>query len=235
MKKKVETEATAEEFRCDHCNRTFVKPGTLFKHLCEPKRRWMDKDRPANRIAFAGWLKFYTQYQPNSKKKEYRDFIASAYYGGFVRYGNYCVDVKLVSPLKYIDWLLKEKIALDNWISDRHYGKYLIEYLRLEDSMDAIKRSVESLLNVAESENICVGDVLRFSNTNKICHLIIGGHISPWLLFNSESGQYFLSTLDPNQTGLVFDYINPDLWNIKFMRDRETVTEAQNILKQAGI
>lgn len=224
-----------EEFRCEHCNKTFKKPGTLMNHLCEPKRRWMEKDKPANRIAFIAWSKFYQQYQPRGKKKEYRDFTSSAYYGGFVKYGVYCVDVGVINPLMYVDWLLKEKVPLDNWASDRHYDRYLIEYTRLEDGMDAIKRSVETLLKFAEEDNIQLSDVLRYTNTNKICHKIISGKISPWLLFNSASGQYFLSTLNPGQTEMVFEYINPDIWNIKFMRDQKNVKDVQNLLQQAGI
>lgn len=224
-----------EELRCEHCNKTFVKPGTLLKHLCEPKRRWMDRDKPANRIAFIAWSKFYQQYQPRGKKKEYRDFSASPYYSGFVKYGAYCADVGVVNPLMYVDWLLKEKISLDKWASDKNYDRYLIEYIRLEDSMDAVKRSVGTLLQFAEDENLQVGDVLRYTNANKICHKIVSGKLSPWLLFNSDSGRHFLSNLNSGQMEMVFDYINPDIWNIKFMRDKENVNDVQAILKMAGI
>jgi hypothetical protein len=135
----------------------------------------------------------------------------------------------------YVDWLLKEKISLDNWSSDKHYGKFLIEYTRLEDGMDAVRRSVETLLKFAEEENLQIGDVLRYTNANKICHKIVGGKLSPWLLFNSESGRYFLSTLNTGQMQMVFEYINPDIWNIKFMRDKENVKDVQTLLQQAGI
>jgi hypothetical protein len=235
-KNKVEINTTIDDLRCDHCNRSFVKPSTLANHMCEQKRRWTEKDRPANRIGYSAWLKFYKQFQPTSKKnKEYRDFSKSAYYTAFVKYGTYCADVSVVNPHNYVDWLLKEKVSIDNWASDKHYGRYLIEYLKIEDSMDAVKRSVETLLKIAEKENLNVGDVLRYSNANKICHLVMGGHLSPWLLFNSESGQYFLSSVNQNQTEMIFEYINPDLWNIKFMRDKETLKEVQMILKAAGI
>ena len=231
MNEKVAT----EEFRCEHCNRTFVRSNTLLKHLCEPKRRWMDRDRPSNRIAYLAWSKFYQQYQPRSKKKEYRDFASSAYYGAFVKFGTYCVDVGVVNPLMYSDWLLKEKVPVDNWASDKHYGRYLIEYTRLEDGMDAVKRSVETLLKFSEEDNLHLGDVLKFTNANKLCHKIVAGKISPWLLFNSDSGREFLSTLNSGQTEMIFEYINPDIWNIKFKRDTETVSNVRNLLKQAGI
>lgn len=224
-----------EEFRCDHCNKVFVKPGSLLKHLCETKRRWMEKDKPSNRIAFVAWSKFYQQYQPRGKKKEYVDFATSPYYKGFVKYGTYCVDVGVVNPLGYVDWLLKEKVSLDNWASDKHYGKYLVEYTRIEDGMDAVMRSVETLLKFAEDEELQLGDVLRYTNANKICHKIVSGKLSPWLLFNSDSGRYFLSTLNPGQTEMIFEYINPDIWTIKFMRDKENVNRVQTVLSQAGI
>lgn len=223
------------ENRCDHCKKTFVKPGTLLKHMCEPKRRWDERDKPSNRIAFQAWLKFYQQYQPRCKKKEYPDFISSPYYGGFVKYGTYCVDVAVINPLNYVDWLIKSKVSIDSWNSDTHYGRYLLEYIRLEDSMDAVRRSVETLIREAEKDNLQLGDVLKFSNTNRICHLITSGRLSPWLLFNSEGGRDFLSNLNHGQTEMVFEYINPDLWNIKFMRDQHSVSEVRKLLSIAGI
>jgi hypothetical protein len=135
----------------------------------------------------------------------------------------------------YIDWLLKEKVSIDNWTSDRIYERYLIQYTRLEDGMDAVKRSVDTLLQFAETDNIQVGDVLRYTNANKICHKIVSGKLSPWLLFNSDSGQYFLSTLNSGQTEMIFEYINPDIWNIKFKRESQNVADVRNLLKQAGI
>ena len=62
MKEKVETELS-EEYRCEHCKRNFVRPANLLKHLCEQKRRWQDKDKPSNRIAYNAWLKFYKTIQ----------------------------------------------------------------------------------------------------------------------------------------------------------------------------
>lgn len=224
-----------DQFRCEHCNKTFIKPGTLLSHLCEPKRRWMEKDKPSNRIAFAAWTKFYQQYQPRSKKKEYRDFTASPYYGGFVKFGTYCADVNVVNPLMLADWLLKEKISLDNWASDRHYDRYLVEYMRLEDGMDAVKRSIETLLRFSEEDNLQLGDVLKFTNANKICHKVVSGKISPWVLYNSSSGREFLSSLNAGQMEMIFEYINPDIWNIKFMRDKEAASEVRNLLSQVGI
>lgn len=225
-------EIKTDEYHCEHCRRSFVKPSSFAKHVCEPKRRWMDRDRPANRIAFAAWLKFYQQAQPSKKRREYTDFSSSAYYLGFLRYGTYCADIGVVNPLNYVDYLLKEKVPLDNWNSDKIYTKYLIFYLRSENELDAVKRSVTHMLNIAEDENIQLRDVFRYVNSNKICHLICSGKISPWVLYQSKSGIDFLSKLNDDQRGLIFEYIDPERWTIKFKKDAAAVKNVETVLAE---
>jgi hypothetical protein len=229
MNQTVETKT--EEYRCDHCKRSFVRPNSLLKHLCEQKRRWQDRDRPQNRIAFSAWLKFYQQLQPSKKKREYTDFIASAYYGGFVKYGIYCCEVGVVNPNRYIDYLLSHNVPLDNWNSDSVYTKFLIQYLREEDGMDAVRRTLMTLLDIAEEENIQLRDVFRYCSANKLCHKIVGGKISPWVLYKTKSGQEFLSKLNEDQTTLIIDYIDPERWNIKMMRDKGDLLIVTEILR----
>lgn len=232
MKKTAETKADADEYRCEHCNRSFVRPSTLEKHMCEPKRRWDERDRPANRIAFAAWLRFYQQFQPGRKKREYRDFASSAYYGGFVRFGVYCVDVGVINPLRYTEWLIKDNAGLDNWNSDKIYTRYLIEHLRTEDVFDALHRSMETMMNLAEKENVQLCDVFRFVNSNRICHLITNGKISPWIVYQSDTGKQFLSQLTDDNVTLIHDYIDPERWQIKFLRDPESVKQAKSIIRE---
>lgn len=227
--------AVTNHFSCEHCGRSFVRESTIARHLCEQKRRWDEQTRPANRIAYQAWKKFYEQFQPSKRDKDYRAFIASSYYGGFVKFGTYCVDARVVNPIAYLDWSLAEKIALDNWTSDRNYGRYLVEYLQLENNLDAVRRSIETLLKIAEDQNIRLEDVLRLYSTNKVCHLITQGHISAWLLFNCGAGTGFLEKLNSDQLGMIYEYINIDKWKIKFMRDQSSVDEVKNLLREAGL
>ena len=230
MKENQETDK--EEYRCEHCKRTFVRPNSFLKHLCEQKRRWMDRDKPQNRIAFHAWLQFYKTAQPSKKKREYIDFIGNAYYGGFIKYGTYCVDVGVINPDRYVDYLLKEKVPIDSWNSDKVYTKYLIFYLRSEDSIDAVKRSIDNMLNLGENENVELRDVFRYVNPNKICQYICSGRISPWVLYLSKTGPDFLSKLNDDQRGVIFEYIDPERWNIKLKRDVKEADEIKEVLEQ---
>lgn len=215
---------------CEFCNRTFVRASTYAKHVCEPKRRWLDRDRAANRVAYGAWKHYFQAHHANKKKLEYLDFIKNNYYTAFVRFGTYCVETKVINPLAYSIYLVKNRVPIDNWNSDRSYTQYLIDYLRVEDSMGAVKRSVETLLEISTAENIQLPDVFRYVNANKLCYMITTGQISPWLLYHSRSGQEFLANLNGDQTNLIFEYINPEKWKIKFLRDIDAVEQVKTVV-----
>jgi hypothetical protein len=129
---------------------------------------------------------------------------------------------------------LKEQIKIDQWCHDSIYTRYLIEYIRIEDPFDAIHRSVETCIRMTKEEGIQPNDLLRFGNPNKICYQITLGKISPWLLYQSDSGTTFLSTLNQDHVRIVINYINPEQWAIKFKRDPDAAKQVKELLKQAG-
>jgi hypothetical protein len=206
----------------------------MIKHLCESKRRWQDKDLPGNRIGFQSWVEFYKKNTTSKKPKTYVDFVKSAYYIAFVKFGHYCIGIKCINVNRYANWLLKNQIKIDSWCSDTNYNTFLIQFLKEEDALDAIARSIETTITLAKEENIQSKDYIRYGNRNRVCHLITNGKISPWMLYQSESGVDFLGNLDEGQQRLIMDYINPEQWAIKFKRNSEMVVQVKELLNQAG-
>ncbi len=204
------------------------------KHLCENKRRWQDKDQPGNRIGFQAWVEFYKKNTASKKPRTYVDFTKSAYYIAFVKFGHYCVDIKCINVVRYADWLLKNQIKIDSWCSDTNYTKFLIEYLKTEDPLDAIARSIEATMVISTDSGIETKDCLRYANRNKLAYAVTTGKISPWMLYQSESGVKFLEELDESQQKMIIDYINPEQWAIKFRRNNEMVTQVKELLNAAG-
>jgi hypothetical protein len=206
----------------------------MMKHLCENKRRWQDKDQPGNRIGFQAWVEFYKKNTASKKPRTYVDFTKSAYYIAFVKFGHYCVDIKCINVVRYADWLLKNQIKIDSWCSDTNYTKFLIEYLKTEDPLDAIARSIEATMTISKDSGIETKDCLRYANRNKLAYAVTTGKISPWMLYQSESGVKFLEELDESQQKMIIDYINPEQWAIKFRRNTEMVTQVKELLNAAG-
>lgn len=224
---------TEIKHHCEFCNRDFIREATLLKHICENKRRYNDKDKIGNRIGFTAWVQFYSKHSRKAKK-DYMDFAKSAYYTAFVKFGNYCAEAHVLNPSRYVDWLLKEKISIDTWNRDTNYTRFLLEYLKSEDPLDAIARSIETTVLLAEQDKIPTRDTLRYGNRNKICYEITKGKISPWMLFHSESGLQFIEQLDVTQQKMILEYINPEQWAIKFKRSKNIIPEVKELLKAAG-
>ena len=234
LKNMKETREIKSLYSCEFCKRSFIRESTVLKHICEYKHRWMDKDKQGNRLGFQSWIEFYKKNSASKKQKTYEEFIRSAYYIAFVKFGSYCIDVNVLNVSRYIDWLLKNQIKIDSWCQDSNYTKFLIEYLRIEDPMDAIARSIETTINMASVERVLSKDYLRYGNSNKICYAITTGKLSPWILYHSASGKEFLDKLDESQIKMVIDYLNPELWAIKFKREPEKVDEVKSLLTMAG-
>ena len=233
MKKKVATDNPIK-YGCEFCKREFARESTVAKHICEYKHRWLEKDRRGNQIGFQAWLQFYKKNTGSRKHNTYEEFIRSAYYIAFVKYGTFCVDINALNISRFTEWLLKNQIKIDNWCSDNTYTRYLIEYLRHEDPLDAIARSIETTIQKADEENIRCWDYLRYGNTNKICYQITLGKISPWMLYHSDSGSRFLDTLNPDHVKMIVDYIDPEQWALKFKRDPKTANDIKEVLKAGG-
>ena len=228
------TAETNTKFQCEFCKKSFVRERTLVSHVCETKRRWLDKDKIGNRLGFQSFVQFYKKHSSAKNTKTYDEFIRSPYYSAFVKFGSYCADTNVVNVSRFVDWLLVEQISIDNWTSDKVYTKFLIEYLRKEDPFDAIHRSVETAIKLAETENIQPQDILRYGNINKICYQVTLGKISPWMLYQSNSGVQFLDTLNPDRAKLIIDYIDPEQWALKFKREPDLVRQIKEVLTLGG-
>jgi hypothetical protein len=226
------TETRVIENTCEHCGRSFTRETTLLKHLCEQKLRWLDQDKKTNRIAYNLWKTYYQKHHPNKRNLEYKDFAKNSYYNAFIKFSTYCISISAVNVDAFFNYLLQHRVPIDSWSSDTYYNKYLIEYLRVENNIDAVKRSIENLLDVVNEQNIRINDAFTFLNPNKLCYMIANGKISPWILYNSKTGISFLSQLNDDQTRLVFDYIDPEKWNIKFKREQSQVNEVKDILSK---
>lgn len=227
------TQVTDNKIKCDFCERSFIKETTLVKHLCEPKRRYNDREKHGNRIGYQAWVQFFSKHT-RKKNKDYMEFAKSAYYTAFVKFGNYCVDAKVININRYAEWLIKEQISIDTWNKDVTYTKFLIDYLKKEDPLDAIARSIETTIELAKVDKIQSKDIFRYGNINKICFEITKGKISPWMLYHSVSGISFLENLDTTQQKMILDYINPEQWAIKFKRQSNIISEVKELLSVAG-
>jgi hypothetical protein len=221
-------------YKCQYCKKDFQKETSLAVHLCEPKRRMQERTERGVELGFQAYLRFYEMTQGSAKLKTYEQFAESPYYRAFVKFGRYCVNTRTVNPKQFLEWLLKNNKKIDRWASDQLYTEYLLTYLQVENINDAMARAIEFGIEWAEKHSAQPHDCLRYGNNNAMCYAVTAGRISPWIIYNCDSGQKFLSELDSTQIAMIWPYIDSDVWQKKFQdypADQEYVRE---ILTKAG-
>ena len=221
-------------YKCKYCERSFARESTLSVHVCEQKKRFQDKDTPASRIGFTNFIRFYELTQGSAKQKTFDDFATSAYYKAFIKFGNYCVNARVINAERFADWLLKGNKRIDYWGTDKLYDEFLLEWVYKEPATDALTRALETGVAWAYDSNNPTEHFLRYGNSNKICHLITTGRVTGWTIFNCDSGHEFLENLTEEQLAIVYNHIDPERWHKK-LKDYPGDTEyLREMLKQAG-
>jgi phage antirepressor YoqD-like protein len=221
-------------YNCRYCKRTFVKETSLSVHMCEPKRRYQEQNERGVQLGLQAYLRFYEITQGSAKLKTFDNFVESSYYRAFVKFGRYCVEVKVINPTRFTEWLLKHNKKIDHWCKDSIYTEYLTDYLRVENVNDALARAMEFGIDWAEKSGHPAEDCLRYGNTNAMVYAVSTGRISPWIIYNSESGQKFLAELDVTQIAMIWSYIDADFWMKKFKDYPADQEYAREILQKAG-
>jgi hypothetical protein len=221
-------------FTCGYCEKTFARESSIEVHMCEPKRRRLQRGDRGVQLGLQAYVRFYETMQGSAKNKTFDDFETSSYYRAFVKFGHYCVNTRVINPERFMAWLLKQQKKIDRWCSDQVYTEYLANYLTLEAVDDALARAMEYGLDWAEKTGNPAHDCLRYGNANAICHAITAGRISPWVIYNSESGQKFLSELSSEQVAMIWIYIDSDVWQKKFQTYPADQEYSKEMLKQAG-
>ena len=232
------TKESNQIYKCKHCDKAFRKESTLTAHLCEQKRRWQQEKETGVQLGLRSYLRFYELTQGSAKLKSYEDFVTSPYYSAFVRYGRHLVAIRAVNPGSYTDWLLKNNKKLDQWCKDSFYEEWLVDYIKRESVQDALERALKEMQNYADDHPELKNgftDYFKYANSNRVCHHIVTGRISPWIVYNCVSGVAFLDSLIDTQVEMILPAIDPDVWQRKF---KDYVADAEwckHVLKEAGL
>ena len=232
------TNESKTTYKCRYCDKSFSKESTLAVHLCEQKRRWQQEKETGVQLGLRAYLRFYETTQGSAKLKSYEDFVTSPYYNAFVKYGRYLVSIRAVNTVNFTDWLLKNNKKLDYWCKDSLYDEWLREYVKREAVQDALERALKEMQDYADTHPDLkngFSDYFRYGNTNRIIHHISTSRVSPWIVFNCDSGVAFLDELNEEQVAILLPHLNPEFWQQRFkdyMADTEWV---KHILKAAGL
>jgi len=222
-------------YKCEYCNSGFVREKTLAAHMCEKKRRALQKDEKRVRYGFYAFQRFYRLSAGAKKDKTYEEFCSSPYYNAFVKFGSFINNVKPLYPEKYIDYVVTSGVKLDHWCRDEMYEKYALELILKEDVTTALERSVMNMMDWAEEKESVWNHYFYYVSLNRAVWDIKDGKISPWIILNCRSGKEMLSKFNDEQLDLVYHVINPEHWALRFRRQADDVQLVKDVAQESNL
>jgi len=226
---------TTQDYKCGYCGKSFAREKTLTVHVCEPKRRYLSKGEKHVQLALMTYQRFYEISQNTSKKKTFDDFVSSAYYNAFVKFGSFMANNYPIYPEKFIDFVIKSGIKLDHWCRDELYDTYVAELIKIEPAEGAIQRSIQTMMDWADANNAPWNHYFSYANLNRITHHIKEGKVSPWVLLNCKAGKDMLQNMNDEQLEIVGPFIDPQFWMKRFKTLPADVELVKELVKEAKI
>ena len=220
---------------CEYCNTGYTKEKTLAVHMCEQKRRALQKNEKRVQYGFYAFNRFYKLSAGSKKDKSYEEFCKSPYYNAFVKFGSFVSNVRPLYPEKYIDFVVTSGVKLDHWCKNEMYEQYALQFILKEDVTTALERSVTTMMEWAEENNSVWNHYFNYVSLNRAVWHIKDGKISPWLILNCKSGKEMLSKFNDKQLALVYQVINPEHWALRFKRQTSDVELVKEVVKESNL
>lgn len=222
-------------YTCEYCGSSYTKEKTLVIHMCEQKRRALQKDEKRVRYGFYAFQRFYVLSAGSKKEKTYEEFCKSPYYNAFVKFGSFISNVRPLYPERYIDHVVTSGIKLDNWCKDEMYEQYALNLILKEDVETALERSIQTMQDWAKEKESSWNHYFLYASLNRITWDIKDGKISPWLILNCKSGKEALGKLSDEQLNLLTTVLDPKHWSIRFKRQLKDLDFIKRIAEEAGL
>ena len=212
-----------------------MKDKTLVAHMCERKRRALQKDEKRVQAGFLAYNRFWQLTQNAKKLKSYDEFADSSYYNAFVKFGSYLNNVNPLYPDKYIDYVIKSGTKLDHWCKDSLYEKYLFETLKTEPVESAVQRSLQTMMEWGDEHGAKFAHYFRYVSLNKAVYDILNGKVSLWIILNSSSGQKMIKNMSDEQLNMIAPAFDLPYWLRRFKDVPADVALVKEICKEVGI
>jgi hypothetical protein len=212
-----------------------MKEKTLVAHMCERKRRALQKDEKRVQAGYMAFNRFFQLTQGAKKLKTYDEFCDTAYYNAFVKFGSFVNNVNPLYPEKFIDFVIKSGVKLDHWCRDALYEQYLYEMLKVEPVEAAVQRSIATMMEWADANNAVFTHYFKYVNPNRAVHHIKDGKISCWLMLNCAGGKTMLETFSDDQLELIAPAFDLPYWLKKFKDNPADVALVKEIVEETGI
>ena len=208
---------------------------TLVAHMCERKRRALQRDEKRVQAGFMAFNRWWQLAQGAKKSKTYDEFCDTAYYNAFVKFGSFLNNVTPLYPEKFVGYVIKSGVKLDHWCRDELYDQYLIDILKVEPVESAVQRTLQTMMEWADQHSANFAHYFNYVSLNRAVYDIRNGNISCWVILNTVSGKEMLQKMSDEQLDIISPVFDLPYWLKKFKEVPADVVLVKEICKEVGI
>ena len=227
--------SSEKPYKCEYCGASFTREKTLAVHMCEQKRRALQKNEKRVQLGLYAFNQFYKLSAGTKKDKTYEDFCKSPYYNAFVKFGSFVNNVRPLYPEKYVDYVVTSGVKLDHWCREEMYEKYALELIKKEGVQTALERSVITMMEWADENNSVWNHYFNYVSLNRAIYHIKDGKVSPWLILNCKSGKQMMSKFNDEQLSIIYNVMDPQHWARRFKRQTSDVQTVQEVVRESNL
>jgi len=195
----------------------------MMNHLCEAKRRVMQRSERHVELGFAAFRRFWERRQNPRHMPDWPKFEANSLYIVFVKFGRHILNMQVINPLGFVDFLLRAEVAIDHWCDSDKYQSYIREMIKNETPLEALERSLVLMESWGEKNQENWTDFFRKISPSLAVLWILSGRISPLILLTAPSAPALLNRLDSGQMAKINAVIDERFWEIKMSRHKEQI------------
>lgn len=202
-------------FRCPYCNKSYSRESWYRKHDCEKKHRF----EQVHKMDFRRGLRLFTHWRKrNGYLKQGKEITAETFikhwmYKSFMGLVKFTSDNWVITSLRYLDFLIDQRIAEAKWVSEESLKTYRDFIRRNEDPVSQSKLTAEAIKSWCMKNEIDRREFFMKVSPGAALQMIIANQISPWVLFGYDRAKDGLLTrVNDDWLSSVNEFINSKYW-----------------------
>ena len=223
----------AYNFKCDYCNKSYIREAFFLKHKCKERQRIEDFKSITGKSAwqyYKLWMKSHNRPSPNPNS-----FLSSQYFNTFLKFAKFVKQVKLPNVDVFIRLMGQKDYPPVMWTMDETYQRYL-EYLDFQISPDKMAATtIKQLWDIAELCEVDIGDVFNEVTGNDVIQLLRQRRLSPWILLQSSKFTKFYANTSLEERIIIETLILPAHWMEQFKKKPEIVEKMKKLVLELNL
>lgn len=199
-----------KKFTCQKCHKVYVNEKLYLKHKCKQMKREDELKSLTGTLAleyYQHWMKLKTKKIPSPNH-----FLTSNYFKTFFKFVDFCKQIKLPLPNKFIWFTVERNYPPTMWMNDDVYVEY-IDFLDSSNKpIDQVKQSITNLLDYSDRHRIDCSSIFEHININELLYMIRIRQVSPWIIIFSKTFKNVITNCSSEQQQILETLIRPEYW-----------------------